>query len=728
MTAPKNMTVHKPSFIDVRSKYTGNAIGTSSSPRGFFSPRLHVVGDITPELSPLDAFAAQSRKLARQLEESSQSGNRVSRLPHLTFTNSLQNGQPEYFGSRSVELPPASPPLSGQRIDVDCKSPRPTSIHPAVCDQDEIDDAAPPILASDNEVNTEGSPRDKHQAGYFDILNKKPASMSIPGCLLVQRPSSQIRYQPGVEQPHQCANSSQAGTHGAESHNLKDLAPPQSPFTQRISSHRSNSTESSDDDCIASKKQSVLLESHTTLSRPSASITSSCLNLTGRVSPSGSDSCLCPYRLSKPPTLNFSRPISRASTISPSLELSLRQASSESSQSFSAPSADAVTKSTSACNEGMLDPNTDNCLSATYLYSKFALPRGKILQRNSVVFNDSLSSEQTTSEVTNIERPTPPSPPTRKSTSSLRQESPPSCGLSSPSLDAIRPSTSSSASSRPSIEVVKTSPCRKITFAEKSPALSQAYTLPMNSPSSIQTKSQILVPSTESTAQEHVEKAIRYHKADMLNKSTYHLRLAARMNHPTGMLLYALACRHGWGMRPNQREGVAWLRKAADEVGLEVADDENLMQAGKVVDMSDLKTKKAQFALSIYELGVSHMNGWGIEQDKALALRCFEIAGSWGDADAMAEAGFCYAQGVGCKKDLKRSAKFYRQAEAKGINMIGNSWIYKAKYNEESSGEDNSQGRDRSDTNSSKDTTKSAGKRNKSRTRGIFSRSKGTPA
>jgi TPR repeat protein len=49
-----------------------------------------------------------------------------------------------------------------------------------------------------------------------------------------------------------------------------------------------------------------------------------------------------------------------------------------------------------------------------------------------------------------------------------------------------------------------------------------------------------------------------------------------------------------------------------------------------------------------------------------------EIA--WGDADALAEAGFCYAQGVGCKKDLMKSARFYRQAEAKGISMIGNSW------------------------------------------------------
>jgi TPR repeat protein len=50
----------------------------------------------------------------------------------------------------------------------------------------------------------------------------------------------------------------------------------------------------------------------------------------------------------------------------------------------------------------------------------------------------------------------------------------------------------------------------------------------------------------------------------------------------------------------------------------------------------------------------------------------YELA--WGDADALAEAGFCYAQAIGCKKDLKKSAMFYRQAEAKGISMVGNSW------------------------------------------------------
>jgi TPR repeat protein len=174
------------------------------------------------------------------------------------------------------------------------------------------------------------------------------------------------------------------------------------------------------------------------------------------------------------------------------------------------------------------------------------------------------------------------------------------------------------------------------------------------------------------TADEHVAKGIECHEKGSLNESTYHLRIAAKQNHPTGMLLYALACRHGWGMRPNQREGVQWLRKAVDCVGLELMDDSNGTVPQRAKEMQ--KAYRAQFALSIYELGVSHLNGWGIEQDKSLALRCFEIAGQWGDADALAEAGFCYAEGIGCKKDMKKAAKFYRQAEAKGISMVGNSW------------------------------------------------------
>lgn len=176
------------------------------------------------------------------------------------------------------------------------------------------------------------------------------------------------------------------------------------------------------------------------------------------------------------------------------------------------------------------------------------------------------------------------------------------------------------------------------------------------------------------TPEQHLQQGIESHESGSLQKSTYHLRLAAKAGLSDAMLLYALACRHGWGMRPNPAEAVIWLQKAVDLTQLEVAEDEHKTKENKPLDSIDKAKHKAQFALGVYELGMSYSKGWGVKQDKALALRCFEVAGSWGDVDALAEAGFCYAEGVGTKKDMKKAARLYRQAEAKGMSVAGISW------------------------------------------------------
>ena len=63
--------------------------------------------------------------------------------------------------------------------------------------------------------------------------------------------------------------------------------------------------------------------------------------------------------------------------------------------------------------------------------------------------------------------------------------------------------------------------------------------------------------SADLTPEEHLEIGIQAHSSGEVTKSTYHLSLAAISGLPTGMLLYALACRHGWGMRANQEESHA---------------------------------------------------------------------------------------------------------------------------------------------------------------------------
>lgn len=226
------------------------------------------------------------------------------------------------------------------------------------------------------------------------------------------------------------------------------------------------------------------------------------------------------------------------------------------------------------------------------------------------------------------------------------------------------------------------------------PAVSKSTTgdRPRPSTSGPQSKSSNTVPGEASAASyEHLESGIKYHEEGDLPKATYHWLLGAQGGHPTAMLLYAMACRHGWGMRCNPAESVRWLQMAIDSSQLEVADDQVLIDRGGKADYLAFKTHKAQFALSIYELGVSYMNGWGVKADRSLAVRYFEIAGNWGDGDALSDAAKCYAQGIGVrKKDLHKAAKLYRLAEERGVRVPGNSWIYKEKYASDPAPEANS--------------------------------------
>ncbi|KAG4033462.1 hypothetical protein MFRU_005g04660 [Monilinia fructicola] len=804
---------NRPQFIDLRSQSQGhmNTVGNglpSPSLRSLPSPRLHVAGDIPPELSPLDAFAAQSRLLARQLNESTNGGKRISRLPPLTIANSLGQNRLGSLRSASAERvtdsplsqfsPADSPGASAgpgqQRTEVDAPVFRPVSVHPEVGkvpDTPVFDiipereegsrgrrpppspreqsifgarrDLSPTSIDQDHQQLRQRPGRSPSDAPYRGRSSPQPSrSPSAPhqgrNHLRPERSPSAPNRGPGRSprpgrspsgphnnrslRPERSPSDPQKGRMGRPGRSPSDgtyrgprsprpgrspsdalsrpsqesmrqralkgpdgslavggygpraLAPPRAPFVQRAPSAKSIaiSMESSDDDHSLSHNSPQRKMSST--SAMSSTPNSPSIIPSVPPSPSVSSEYSVDHMHLPRPAFNFSRPISRSSNnpvedkpLAPS-----RQASSDSQPSFILTDDTAHTP-VSMHSEGFPDHNLLGEGGApSYLYSKFSLPRGKMLQRTSAIFQEGqpqapfVFEQQPPAFVGSqpIEGGPPPSPPSRPSTS-------------------CKPDISHT---RPSLEQEQGSP-KPTTLAERGRSLtdSSIHPGPFDAPptlhpdrvkkdkhapsvassnATIKARSQhSLAPSAEMSGEEHVAKAIEYHEEGSLTKSTYHLRLAARQNHPTGMLLYALACRHGWGMRPNQREGVAWLRKAADSASLEVADDEDTAKDGKAVDVLERKTRKAQFALSIYELGVSHMNGWGIEQDKTLALRCFEIAGSWGDGDALAEAGFCYAQGVGCKKNLKKSAKFYRAAESKGISMMGNSWIYKSKYNDD---------------------------------------------
>ncbi|KAH0544159.1 hypothetical protein FGG08_001604 [Glutinoglossum americanum] len=710
---------NRPNPMDLRGKSQDSQRSGQPSPR-----ILHQEGEVPPELSPLDAFLAQGRLLAKQLDDSQKDGKRMSRLPPLAIANSLASVRPGYFRSFSVGTALTETETSSEDEDTVLNKPalstpenRPASMHPRLSGMPAPTSADPmPSLNPTSELSRGRHPPSAlfDSSGYYGARREQsPEPIQEEQITTKTGSNRKQRVSPDAthRQPGAIRRGSSKEYSASRGNNANGLAPPKSPLFQQTSSIRPVPADSSDEELPAAMSASFP-------SAPSRQPSSSSLM-------SGSTSSLSPSALMPPRSpsnsseysvggtrmprtpYNFSRPMSRASR--PSFDIPSRQTSSDSQPYMFVD--DTVHTPVSMNSEDYTEKVENNVGPApSYIYSRFSLPRGRALQRNSLIFQDPGQASLFTWDVPPVPQrsvtPTksniiyrPPSPPspTRPGTTPAPTKA----------MNELRPASSNRLSPSRSLPTSRNaSPSRNSGTHISSPSVASSSTV---KPHTIGTSSLDMSPD------DHVTKGIECHENGAFKESTYHLRLAAKANHPTGMLMYALACRHGWGMRPNQKEGVEWLRKAVDCSSLEVADDEDLEKEGKPTDYMERKTRKAQLALSTYELGVSHMNGWGIEQDKALALRCFEIAGAWGDGDALAEAGFCYAQGIGCKKDLKKAAKFYRQAESKGMSMVGNSWIYKSKYLDE----DEKRGR-----SSSNNESQGKPKRDKSKTRSIFSRKK----
>lgn len=753
----------RPTLVDFRSQSHDVMKSPFTSGFGQHSPRItHFDGEIPPAMSPLDAFAAQSRLLAKQLDDSKNNGRRVSRLPPLTIANSLPRTGSGFshtrIGGPTRESPGISPrpkdvSPSGSTPDIEEPLFRPTSLHPRLSGLSPSEtELLRPRTSPDQEKSI--TPVDYQMASppadYFGYPRRgspepfAPASKSIlPEPIVRSSPwNSQRSF--GSASPSSTPSRTQSIERTSpKPREFSSLAPPMSPHVRQAGSIRSVPGNSSDEDLSASTggssfSQQRKLSSSSGLSMPQSPMPQF-FQAHARSSSVNSDYSMASSRRGRP-ALNFSRPISRSGR--PSAEMASRQPSFDSRPSLDSrsrqPSSDSqrimftddTTHTPVSMDQEPFQDSKDyqDTPAPSYIYAKYSLPRGRMLSRESRGFEHGTLHRFEWEESPLRGTVTPATPltgdqpilPTTSSNGMLNVMG------HSPSI----PEPPSAARDRSVGHQSTSSPLPDNKSHASSASTRSGSTIKARSP-------RPATSGTEMSAEQHLAKAIQLHEHGSLKESTYHLRIAAKQSLPTAMLLYALACRHGWGMRPNQQEGVQWLRKAADYASLEIADDESQSKEGAPGgDVQERKTRRAQFALSIYELGVSHMNGWGIEQDKALALRCFEIAGNWGDADALAEAGFCYAQGTGCKKDLKKAAKYYRMAEAKGISMVGNSWyvnnsidplsmfpplipifrIYKPKYADDKD--------DRPARSATRVSAETKAPRDKSRTRTIFGRKK----
>ncbi|KAJ5237966.1 hypothetical protein N7489_008057 [Penicillium chrysogenum] len=175
----------------------------------------------------------------------------------------------------------------------------------------------------------------------------------------------------------------------------------------------------------------------------------------------------------------------------------------------------------------------------------------------------------------------------------------------------------------------------------------------------------------------NIQEAIRLHESGDLERSTKMFGQLADpngANNPLSQVLYGLALRHGWGCPVDTARAVTYLSAAAAN---SAAVEAEALRAG----VNKGGSAKGELVLAMFELANCFRNGWGIAKDPAAARQYYETAANLGDTDAMNEVGWCYLEGFGGKKDKFKAAKYYRLAEENGCPTIGNSWIWKDKYN-----------------------------------------------
>ena len=679
-----------------------------------------VTGEIAPALSPLDVFAAQSRALARQLEDSRKNGRRVSRLPPLAVADGLAK-KPGFVPApieerkETAERDASDPPSasSGSKMEIEDPVFRPKSFYPRFSSlpvKEETDVFESPISRDEQFVTPSEQPMgdyfEKQRTRSPEYFSRPRTGMDRVSQVSNSRPKTSFDSFSRKMDLERGGSVESTSSRMSQFSNTNSLHPPNPPYARKAPSIRSVDSEDDNPGITPSSSFSQYRKfsgSSGGFSAPQSPQSTFASHLHHNRSPSqNSDYSLGGTRLAKP-AFNFSRPRSRGMApvdTPPDIPTpdshTPRIVGEEDARS---------TLSREAVLPGEQEeiPELDDSAktaASSYIYAKYSLPRGRMVSRDSLPLDSLMPKFEW--EKASVQSSARPPLQTVDSSQSLTvpdaggiprtsTESAPagpiaSLFLSAPASPAL-PRTSTE--SAPVVPAPPASPPPEIPHRHSMTSMQTG-----NSGSTIKAAHQVdrtaaaaAANGGDLTAEEHLTKGIALHERGALSESTYHLRRAARQNSPTAMLLYALACRHGWGMRPHPAEGVTWLRKAMDCASIEMthmADDDQgddpaaaAAAAGAAMggpDAAGRKTRKAQFALSMYELGVSHLNGWGIEQDKALALRCFEIAASWGDADAMAEAGFCYAQGVGARKDLPKAARYYRRAESKGMSMVGNSW------------------------------------------------------
>ncbi|KAI1319464.1 hypothetical protein EDD11_004041 [Mortierella claussenii] len=142
-----------------------------------------------------------------------------------------------------------------------------------------------------------------------------------------------------------------------------------------------------------------------------------------------------------------------------------------------------------------------------------------------------------------------------------------------------------------------------------------------------------------------------------------------------------LSEKHGCGQDVKPVESSEKTNTANNNSASELlAGHQALRRMGSMDRSEAMAMARKELVMALYELGMSYLKGWGVIKNKAVAFMYFKIAADLGDADSQNETALCYYEGIGIDKDMYESAKYYRMAAAQGASQLGNSWIWKPKY------------------------------------------------
>ena len=214
----------------------------------------------------------------------------------------------------------------------------------------------------------------------------------------------------------------------------------------------------------------------------------------------------------------------------------------------------------------------------------------------------------------------------------------------------------------------------------------------------------------KSHIQDMIQLAIKLQEQGQLENAFQLYCIVAHHKHPIGLLLCAMALRHGWGCEVDLDTAIACLEQAvrlsAEEYRITIETRQNarvmdasnaqqlfLMQRrGTTQSLSELELKlapeegllsdipKHELAMSLYELGQCYRFGWGCRRSSSAAVMFYRLAADLGDADAQSDLGHCYEDGWGVTQDKYMASLYLRLAMQQGRQEFGSSWVFKDKY------------------------------------------------